>query len=86
MHALIDSPRYDPELVKLMTDALDSAWRKIETRAESAELARLVLAGAIIDAVDGGSREREELVAKAVAALAAAVSVTGEKLKMKRRK
>jgi hypothetical protein len=74
---------YGPDLVRLMTDALDGAWDRIETAPTDAELSRLVLAGAIIDEVDAGVREHGRLVAKALEALAAAVRVSGEKLSLK---
>jgi hypothetical protein len=77
-----ESRRYDPELIKLMKVALERAWDKVRNPPKSAELARLVLASAIIDAVDAGVRECEQLAAKALAALAAAARVTNEKLEL----
>jgi hypothetical protein len=77
-----ESRRYDPELVKLMRAALESAWDKVRNPPKSAELARLVLASAIIEAVDAGVIECEQLAAKALAALAAAARVTNEKLEL----
>ena len=77
-----ESRRYDPEIIKLMKTALDSAWAMVRIPPKSAELARLVLASAIIDAVDAGVRECEQLAAKDLAELAAAARVTNEKLEL----
>jgi len=78
-----ESRRYDPEIIKLMKTALESAWEMVRIPPKSAELARLVLASAIIDAVDAGVRECEQLAARGIAALAAAARVTNEKLELK---
>jgi hypothetical protein len=66
------SGAYDPDLVRLMADALECAWRGVSLGPKDAELGRLVLAGAIIDCVDAGDRAHDVLVAKAKAALAIA--------------
>jgi len=71
---------YGPELIKLMTQALDSAWRKSSGVSKDVELARLVMANAIIDEVDAGVRAHEALVASARNALMTALSVAGERL------
>jgi hypothetical protein len=78
-----ESRRYDPEIIKLMKTALESAWEMVRIPPKSAELARLVLASAIIDAVDAGVRECEQLAGRALAALAAAARVSNEKLELK---
>jgi hypothetical protein len=57
------SGAYDPELVKVMSDALDAAWVKFDPPPKDADLARLHLATAIIDAVEAGEREPEVLAA-----------------------
>jgi hypothetical protein len=68
---------YSPELIALMTDALNAAWRQ-QTIAIShdTDLARLVMASAIIEHVDAGVRIHEELVVRATSALAAAVGLS----------
>jgi hypothetical protein len=71
---------YGPELIKLMTQALDSAWRQSSGLSKDVELARLVMANAIIEEVDAGVRAREALTASARNALMAAMSVTSERL------
>jgi hypothetical protein len=68
---------YDPELVGLMSGALDAAWLQAPGPSRDALLARLVMASAIIDEVDSGIRLHAALVEKAVAALAAAVRISG---------
>ena len=71
---------YNPELVSVMKAALDSAWIKVRAAPSNMELARLVLASAIIDAVDAGVRDPKDLAARALAALAGAARITGETL------
>jgi hypothetical protein len=39
---------YGPELIKLMTQALDSAWRQSSGVSKDVELTRLVMANAIM--------------------------------------
>jgi hypothetical protein len=71
------SGEYSPELIALMTDALNAAWRE-QTVALShdADLARLVMASAIIEHVDAGVRLHEELVTRATRALTAAIGLS----------
>ena len=76
MRATLSSREYGPELVVLMGDALDSAWQEATASTQDAELARLVMASAILDKVDAGVRESQQLVMAAVAALRAAISVS----------
>jgi hypothetical protein len=70
--ARLERREYGPELVQLMSEALESAWGQTSDLALDVELGRLVMAGAIIDQVDLGVRRREELVAVARKALDAA--------------
>jgi hypothetical protein len=67
---------YGPELVELMTAALEAAWAKFDPPPKDGDLARLHLASAIIDAVEAGEREPEVIAAKAVDALREAVKLT----------
>jgi len=71
---------YGPELIKLMTQALESAWRQSSGLSKDVELARLVMANAIIEEVDAGVRAHEVLVVSARNALLAAMSVSSERL------
>jgi hypothetical protein len=57
---------YGPDLVKVMTEALDLALPKFEPPTPEASK---VLADAIIEGVDAGDREPEVLAARAIAAL-----------------
>jgi hypothetical protein len=67
------SGAYDPELVKVMGEALDAAWAKFDPPPKDHDLGRLHLASAIVDAVEAGVREPEVLAAKAVHALRTAI-------------
>ncbi len=68
---------YGPELVGLMGDALDRAWKVVRPKVSDAQLGRLVMASAIIDKVDAGARERDALVEAAISALTAAARLSG---------
>ncbi len=68
---------YGPELVALMGRALDRAWAAVRTKIVDTELARLVLASAIIDKVDAGVREHDDLVGAAISALTATSRLSG---------
>lgn len=74
--ARLGQREYGPELVQLMSEALESAWRQASHLAQDAELGRLVMAGAIIDQVDLGVRSLEDLVAMARKALDAATRLS----------
>jgi hypothetical protein len=67
---------YGPELVELMTEALESAWGQVRPAVKDVELGRLVLASAIIEQVDLGVRVREDLVATARKSLEAALRLS----------
>jgi hypothetical protein len=64
---------YDPDLVKAMGEALDSAWAKFEPPPGNLELARGLMASAIIEAVEAGERAPHALAEKAERALRAAI-------------
>jgi hypothetical protein len=76
MRTASQSGEYGPELVALMASALNDAWRESSSVSKDVELARLVMANAIIEQVDLGVRVHEELVEKATSALAAAVGLS----------
>ena len=71
------SGEYGPDLLDLMTGALEAAWDQVTASPRDASLARLVLASAILDNVDAGVRAHEKLVAGALAALTAAARISG---------
>jgi hypothetical protein len=68
---------YGPELIALMGKALDCAWLRVKSKAADVELARLVMASAIIDGVDAGVREHDDLVGAAISALSSALRLAG---------
>jgi hypothetical protein len=71
------SGEYSPELIALMTHALNTAWRQqTVARSHDADLARLVMASAILEHVDAGVRLHEELVTRATSALTAAIGLS----------
>jgi hypothetical protein len=76
MRATFAQGEYGPELVRLMTEALESAWRQVLPLVKDVELGRLVLAGAIIEQVDLGVRAHDDLVASARKALEAALRLS----------
>ncbi len=77
---------YSPETAKLMKAALEQAWEQVESKAQDVELSRLLLASAIIDHVNGGITDLDELAGKALRALADAKNISGERLRLKERR
>ena len=71
---------YDPETAKLMGDALDAAWSDFEPRPKNQDLARSLMATAIIEAVAAGETDVAALVRQATIALIAAIKVDPTKL------
>jgi hypothetical protein len=71
---------YYPQILKVMGDALDIAWKKFRPVPKNAELARTVMASAIIEAVEVGELEPATLVDKATRALRAAIKEDPEAL------
>jgi hypothetical protein len=80
MPSRLGSQIYQPEVIRLMKDAFDTAWPMVKAAGEDAELTRYLLASAIIDQVNAGVDDSETIAARAVATLAVArnVSHTGE--------
>lgn len=76
MPARFDSGVYPLEIAKLMSEALNGAWAQIQVAPREAELTRLLLASAIIDLVEAGVVDHDELVAEAIRTFHAAESVT----------
>ena len=71
---------YGPELVKIMSDALDRAWRDFEPRPKNEVLAKSLMASAIIEAVEAGDSGEEALVRRATVTLIKAVKIDPELL------
>jgi hypothetical protein len=64
---------YEPELVETMGRAFDSAWADFAPQPANKDLARSLMATAIIDAVELGARDHESLVRRATVALMIAI-------------
>jgi hypothetical protein len=73
-----DSGVFDPELAKLMKDAFAHAWAKVHVAPEDSAAASHHLAGAIVEMVAAGTRDGEQLTARALVALASAKGIAGE--------
>ncbi len=71
---------YGPELVQLMSGALDRAWRDFAPLPKNENLAKSLMASAIIEAIEAGEREEATLVRKATVTLIKAVKVDPELL------
>ena len=71
-----ESQAYAPETTRLMREAFDAAWLKVEQGEEDVELTRKLLASAILDQVNAGASDREKIVAAAIATLAVARNVS----------
>ena len=70
---------YQPETTKLMRVAFDEAWLSADTIENNATLTRKLLASAIVDEVNAGVRDRETIVARALATLMVARNLSGER-------
>jgi hypothetical protein len=66
---------YDPETNELMKDAFEAALPKVKIVDHDIGLTRTLLASAILDQVNAGVRDREAIVAGAVATLLVAQNV-----------
>jgi hypothetical protein len=58
-----------------MTGAFDRAWDDFEPRPRNLNLARSLMASAIIEAVEAGERDEQSLVRKATVTLIKAIKV-----------
>lgn len=76
MPARFESGIYTPDVVVLMKAALDGALAKTKLKPPETEEGRHLLASAIIDSVDRGVRDRQQLVAEAVAMFATARNIS----------
>jgi hypothetical protein len=64
---------YEPEMVETMGRAFDSAWSDFAPQPANKDLARSLMATAIIDAVELGARDHDNLVRRATVALMIAI-------------
>jgi hypothetical protein len=80
MFSHVTSGVYYPEILKEMGDAFDTAWKKFKPAPKNTELARSLIASAIIEAVEAGESEPATFVGKATRALRAAIKEDPEAL------
>jgi hypothetical protein len=80
MPARIYSGVYGPELVETMGRAFDTAWADFMPKPANLGLARSLMATAIIEAVELGTRDHENLVRRAIAALSTTIEADPEAL------
>jgi hypothetical protein len=80
MPSRFTSGAYEPELVKEMSDAFEHAWGDFEPRPRDERLAKWLMATAIIEAVELGTRGHENLVRRATVALMTAVKADPDAL------
>ena len=83
MPTRFDSGVYGPETAGLMKEALAIAWGKIQVPARDAELVRLLFASAIVDHVDRGVLDAEQLASYAIQQLDAAQRLVGSRVVIK---
>jgi hypothetical protein len=63
-----------------MSKTLDTAWANFDPRPRQENLARAILASAIVEAVEAGVREPEDLAQRATIALSAAIKIDPDNL------
>jgi hypothetical protein len=80
MPARIYSGVYGPELVETMGRAFDTAWADFIPKPANQGLARSLMATAIIEAVETGTRDHESLVRQAIVALTTTIKADPEAL------
>jgi hypothetical protein len=80
MPARIYSGVYGPELVETMGRAFDTAWADFIPKPANQGLARSLMATAIIEAVETGTRDQESLVRQAIVALTTTITADPEAL------
>jgi hypothetical protein len=72
-----ESQIYNAETTHLMKDAFEAARHKVKLIENDLQLTHQLLASAIIDQVNAGTRDLDRLVAGAIATLAVARNATG---------
>jgi hypothetical protein len=68
----LESEVYQPETTRLMKEAFDEAWPSVKTIDHDSALTRKLLASAIVDQINAGVRDRETIVARALATVTVA--------------
>lgn len=77
MSTQFDATKFKPELVSLMREAFALARQRVELPDSEIERAHAMMAGAIIEWVGAGERDREVLASAALASLSADVGAGG---------
>jgi hypothetical protein len=72
-----ESEVYEPETTKLMRDAFAEARLRVKAVENDSALTYKLLASAIVDQVNAGVRDRDTIVARAVATLTVARNLPG---------
>jgi hypothetical protein len=67
---------FSPGAAKLMQEAFEAAWQKQPSIDGNRELTRQLLASAIIDQVNAGAQDRDQIAAAALATLAVAKNIS----------
>jgi hypothetical protein len=67
---------FSPNATKLMKEAFEFAWPKATLIDQNWELTRKLLASAIIDQVNSGANDRDQIAATALSALAVARNIS----------
>jgi hypothetical protein len=83
MPSRFDTGVYSPETAALMKKAIEIAWSKIQTPPKDAELVRLLFASTIIDYVEMGVSDAEQLANFAIEQLNAALRIAGSQAQTK---
>jgi hypothetical protein len=76
MPSRFESGVYPPDVASLMREALNGAWERVQAASKDAELTRLLLASAIIDLVEAGVSNCDQMVAQAVRMFEAADNIS----------
>jgi hypothetical protein len=80
MLSYLTSGVYGPEILKVMGDAFDTAWKKFNPVPKNTELARILMASAIVEAAEAGELRPAIFVDRATRTLGAAVKDDPEAL------
>jgi hypothetical protein len=75
MPSRFTSGAYAPELVKTMSDAFERAWGDFAPRPQNEQLAKWLMASAIIETLEAGKPEPDDLVRCATVALIKAIKI-----------
>jgi hypothetical protein len=80
MPSRFTSGAYEPELVSEMSRAFERAWGDFAPRPKNEEFARQLMASAIIETVEAGKRDQDDLARGATLALIKAIKINPDLL------